>query len=458
MDSKLLAVIRREYLQQIRTKAFWIATILIPTLGLSLIFIQVALSRTLVAKGRIGVVDLSGRLYAPLVAEYKARPSDEEPEGSKKKDEKAQAKVDEKSVQDKMAEGRNPKITTQLDLFKVDATAETLPDVRKRLNQDVQSEKIKAYIVLTPKTLVTGAAEWRAQSVKAEVVMRQQIESYLSRAATKERLKDKGVDPKLYDAARLRVDLEAHEAKEVESGESGKNVGMNIAISATFFFLIYISIFVYGAYIMRGVLEEKNNRIVEVIVSSIKPTTLMLGKILGIGLVGLTQYAVWAALAIAITLPGIAAVAGMGEGLPHIPAATIGAFVLFFVLGYFLYASLYAALSAPFNTEQEAQQFVMIPGMMLILTSTTWFFAFNQPNGRLATILSFFPFTAPLMMFMRISVQTPPLWQIATSVTLLVLTILGVTWFAGRIYRVGILMYGKKPTLPEIFRWARQAD
>jgi ABC-2 type transport system permease protein len=457
MNSKLLAVIRREYLQQVRGKAFWVATFLIPTLFLVFVFIQVALQKTLVAKGRIGVVDLSGRLYEPLVAEYKARPSDEEADQTQK-DEKAPAKVDEKSVTEKMNESRNPKITTQLDLFRVDATPETLPEVRKRLNKDVQSEKIKAYIVLTPKTLETGHAEWRAQSVKAELVMREQIASLLSRAATKERLKDRGVDPKVYDAARLRVDLEAHEAKEVESGESGKNVGMNLAISAVFFFLIYISIFVYGAYIMRGVLEEKNNRIVEVIVSSIRPTTLMLGKILGIGLVGLTQYVVWAALAIAIALPGVAAVVGMNEGLPHIPVATIGAFVLFFLLGYFLYASLYAALSAPFNTEQEAQQFVMIPGMMLILTSTTWFFAYNQPNGRLATILSFFPFTAPLMMFMRISVQTPPLWQIATSVALLVATIFLVAWFAGRVYRVGILMYGKKPTLPEIFRWARHAD
>ena len=458
MNAKLLAIIKREYLQQVRTKAFWIATFLIPALGLGLIFIQVALAKTLVAKGRIGVVDLSGRLYEPLVAEYKARPTDDEAEKPKKADEAKAAKVDEKSVTEKMSESRNTKITTQLDLFKVDATPETLPAVRKKLNEDVQKERIKAYIVLTPKTLETGAAEWRAQSVKAEVVMREQIANYLSRAATKERLKDKGVDPAVYEAARVRVDLEAHEAREIESGESGKNVGMNLAISATFFFLIYISIFMYGAYIMRGVLEEKNNRIVEVIVSSVRPTTLMLGKILGIGLVGLTQYSVWACLALAIALPGVAAVAGMGEGLPHIPAATIGAFVLFFLLGYFLYASLYAALSAPFNTEQEAQQFVMIPGMMLILTSTTWFFAFNQPNGTLATVLSFFPFTAPLMMFMRISVQTPPLWQIGVSVAILVVTIWAVAWFAGRIYRVGILMYGKKPTLPEIFRWAMQAD
>ncbi len=456
MNAKLLAIIKREYLQQVRTKAFWIATFLIPGLGLGMIFIQVALSRTLVAKGRIGVVDLSGRLYEPLLAEYKARPTDEE-EGTKTEPGKDK-KTPDAPVLEKASQAQKPKLVTKLDLFQVNATPETLPAVRTKLNEDVQKERIKAYIVLTPKTLETGAAEWRAQSVKAEVVMREQIANYLSRAATKERLRDKGVDPKVYEAARVRVDLEAHEAQEIESGESGKNVGFNIAVSATFFFLIYISIFMYGAYIMRGVLEEKNNRIVEVIVSSVRPTTLMLGKILGIGLVGLTQYAVWAGLAIAVTLPGAAAVMGMSEGIPHIPTGTIGAFVLFFVLGYFLYASLYAALTAPFNTEQEAQQFVMIPGMMLILTSTTWFFAFNQPNGTLATALSFFPFTAPLMMFMRISVQTPPLWQIGLSVTILLATIWAVAWFAGRVYRVGILMYGKKPTLPEIFRWAFQAD
>ena len=233
MNSKLFAVIKREYLQQVRTKAFWIATFLIPSLGLGLIFIQVALARNLVAKGKIGVVDLSGRLYEPLVAEYKARPTDDEAEKPKKAEEAKAAKADEKSVTEKMSESRNTKITTQLDLFKVDATPETLPAVRKKLNEDVQKERIKAYIVLTPKTLETGAAEWRAQSVKAEVVMREQIANYLSRAATKERLKDKGVDPAVYEAARVRVDLEAHEAREIESGESGKNVGMNLAISAT---------------------------------------------------------------------------------------------------------------------------------------------------------------------------------------------------------------------------------
>jgi ABC-2 type transport system permease protein len=455
MNAKLLAIIKREYLQQVRAKAFWISTFLIPSLGLGLIFIQVALSKSLVAKGKIAVVDLTGRLYEPLLAEHLARPGDVDEDT--KKSRKPEKLSDAKTLEDAAAT-RKQTVKTQLEFSKVDVTPETLKEVRHRLNEDVQKGRLKAYIVLDDKTMENGAAEWRAESVKSEVVMRQQIANYLSRAATKERLKDRGVDPKLYEAARVQVDLDPHEAKDVESGESGKNVGFNIAVSATFFFLIYMSIFIYGAYIMRGVLEEKNNRIVEVIVSSVRPTTLMLGKILGIGAVGLTQYSVWACLAIAITLPGAAAVMGMTDGIPHIPAGTIGAFVLFFLLGYFLYASLYAALSAPFNTEQEAQQFVIIPGMMLILTSTTWFFAFNQPNGTLATVLSFFPFTAPLMMFMRISVQTPPAWQIGLSVLILLVTIWAVAWFAGRVYRVGILMYGKKPTLPEIFRWAMQAD
>ena len=454
MSSKLLAIIRREYLQQVRTKAFWISTFLIPGIGLAIIFINVALSKSLVAKGRIGVVDLSGRLYEPLLAEHRGRAA-EEADGEKK----PAGKMSDSEAIRKAADSKKPKLATKLEFVKVDATPETLSEVRRRLNEDVQKERLKAYIVLTPQTLETGAAEWRAQSVKAEVVMREQIQSYLTRAVTKERLKDRGVDPAVYrEAAKVRVDLDPHEAKEVESGESGKNVGFNLAVSATFFFLIYMSIFIYGAYIMRGVLEEKNNRIVEVIVSSVKPTTLMLGKIFGIGLVGLTQYAVWGVLAIAITLPGVAVLMGMTDKLPAIPLGTIGAFIVFFLLGYFLYSSLYAALAAPFNTEQEAQQFVILPTLALVLTSTTWFFAYNQPNGGLAMALSFFPFTAPLMMFMRISVQTPPLWQIGLSVALLLSTIWAVAWFAGRVYRVGILMYGKKPTLPEIVRWVRQAD
>jgi ABC-type Na+ efflux pump permease subunit len=203
MNSKLFAVIRREYLQQVRTKAFWIVTFLIPSLFLVFIFVQVALNRTLVARGRIGVVDLSGRLFDGIVAEYKARPGDEDE--TKSADAKRKEKLSDAEILEKAGQAQKPKLATQLDLFKVDATPETLPAVRKRLNEDVQKERIKAYIVLTPQTLETGAAEWRAQSVKAEVVMRQQIASYISRAATKERLRDRGVDPRRTRRRRSRA-------------------------------------------------------------------------------------------------------------------------------------------------------------------------------------------------------------------------------------------------------------
>ena len=439
MNRKLFHVIRREYLQQVKTKGFWIGTILIPTLGLVFVYLQVILASTLIPEGKIGVVDLTGRLYEPLVLEQKAVSDVDEKDG----------KVEEKSR----------KMPARITFFDVKATVETLPEVRKELNARVQKKEVKAYIVIPADGLATGEVEWRARSVKADMILRESVERALARAGTKERLKDQGVDPAIYEKARLTVKLDPREASEKVTSEDDKNVGVNLAVSGVLFFLIYMSIFIYGAFIMRGVMEEKNNRIVEVIISSVKPTTLMLGKIIGIGFVGLTQYAVWALFAFTLTFPGIVGLMGAAGGtIPSIPGATILAFVVFFLLGYFLYAGLYAALAAPFNTEAEAQQLVMIPSMMLILASTMWFFAFNTPDGTLARVLSLFPFTSPLLMFMRISVQPPPAWEIALSIGILLVSIWGVAWFAGRVYRVGILMYGKKPTLPEIIRWARAAD
>ncbi len=434
MNAKLAIIIRREFLQQVRTKGFWIATFLIPAIGLVFVGVQVLLNRSLEAKGRIAVVDLTGRLYDSLVNEQRTR--DDE---GKKKDPAAAARKQ------------------TLEFVKTEATSATLAEVRKKLNAEVRKESLKSYLILDDKTLATGAAEYRAKSVKSDIVLREQLSAWLSRAVTKERLKDKGVDPSLYEAARVRAELDVREAKDVETGETGKNVGYNLAVSVILFFLIYGSLFAWGGAVMRGVLEEKNNRIVEVIVSSVRPTTLILGKILGIGCAGLLQYAIWTTLAVLISAPGVVALMGVVDA-PRLPVSTLAAFVVFFVLGYFLYASLYAAFAAPFNTEAEAQQLIMIPMSFLILAATTWFFAFNSPDGALAFVLSLVPFTSPLIMFMRITVQMPPLWQIALSIAILVVSIWGVAWFAGRVYRVGILMYGKKPTLPEIIRWARQAD
>jgi ABC-2 type transport system permease protein len=211
----------------------------------------------------------------------------------------------------------------------------------------------------------------------------------------------------------------------------------------------------YGFQNLRGVIEEKTNRIVEIVIASVRPTELMLGKILGIGLVGLTQYCVWCLLAMNLSLPGIANLIAGDLGVPRIPLSMIGYFILFFLLGYFLYASVYTAIGAPFNSDQEAQQLSMIPTMLIVGAMAVYPAVMNNPNGPVAVFASLFPFTAPLIMFLRTSIAEPPLWQVGLAVLILVASTVGMAWVAGRIYRVGILMYGKKPTVPEILRWIR---
>jgi ABC-2 type transport system permease protein len=155
-----------------------------------------------------------------------------------------------------------------------------------------------------------------------------------------------------------------------------------------------------------------------------------------------------------LSLPAVASLAG-GDFLPKVPISLLGYFILFFVFGYFMYASIYTAIAAPFNTDQEAQQLAMIPMTMIIASVAVYPAVMNNPNGGLALFFSLLPFTAPLMMFLRTALGQVPAWQIILSVSLLAATTIGLAWIAGRIYRVGILMYGKKPTIPEILRWAR---
>jgi ABC-2 type transport system permease protein len=142
-------------------------------------------------------------------------------------------------------------------------------------------------------------------------------------------------------------------------------------------------------------------------------------------------------------------------GIPRLPVSMLGYFMLFFLLGYFLYASVYTMIAAPFNTDQEAQQLAMIPMIMIVGGIAVYPAVMNDPNGGAALFFSLFPFTASLIMFLRTAVSEPPTWQILLCVAIMLTTTAGLAWFAGRIYRVGILMYGKKPTIPEIIRWAR---
>lgn len=260
-------------------------------------------------------------------------------------------------------------------------------------------------------------------------------------------------------------------------GDSSQSLAsVNSGVGFTAGFLIYLMLFIYGSMVMRGVMEEKTSRISEVIVSSAKPFQLMLGKIIGIGGVGLTQFLIWIFLVIGlqflipIFLPEVgkqleqASASGGVQGggmigvinsLKTLPIGNIlFSFIFYFVGGYMMYAALFAAVGSMVNEDpQEAQQLIFPITMPIILAFVIMTQAINQPDSKLAIFGSLFPLTSPIVMMGRISYGLPA-WQMLSSMVFLVIGFLGTTWLAARIYRTGILMYGKKPSLKEMFRWA----
>jgi ABC-2 type transport system permease protein len=217
--------------------------------------------------------------------------------------------------------------------------------------------------------------------------------------------------------------------------------------------ILYVTVLLYGVNVMNAVLEDKTSRVMEVMLASASPRDLMAGKILGVGAVGLTQIGIWAAAGMLFS-GGFAA----GSQLKNLVSLTaIIFFPVFFVLGYGLYSTLYATIGAMVNSQQEGQQLQQLIALPLALSFVLIFPVIQSPNSPLATAASLFPLTSPLMMFARIVLQTPPWWQIALCIVLMLGTMLGVVWICAKIYRVGILMYGKRPTLPEIRKWIRYA-
>jgi len=423
---KIFAVIRREYIERVRTKGFWIGTALIPIFFLLYIGIQIVTSRKAGGERRLAIVDVSGRMYEPLAAELKAREEKARQEASR--DQGVRWVLERRPVSGDLA-----------------ATKEVL-------RKELLGKKIDAYLVLDPADIEKDRLEYYSTTV-SEFVAMTQLERAVNHVILKERISKRGLPGDLASELERRADLKPFKVTERGTAEE-KGAGIFTAI--IFMVILYSTFLMYGMQNMKGVIDEKTNRIVEVIIASVRPTELMLGKIVGIGLVGLTQYLIWALIAANLSLPAIGGLfLARGMEAPAIPITTIVYFVLFFICGYFLYASIYTAIGAPFNTDQEAQQLAMVP-MMFIISVWAFFPALmNNSNGSVAVFASLFPFTAPLAMFMRTAMGQPPGWQIALSVAILLASTVGIAWLAGRIYRVGILMYGKKPTIPEIFRWVR---
>ena len=424
---KTFAIVRREYIERVRTKAFWIGTLLIPALFAVYVAIQIKVSQKTGGERKLVVLDSTGTLYAPLsreLAEVEAR-------------------------QKKEASGsRGPH--WDLEQRPVQRSLEA---TKEALRKEVLDKKSSGYLVLDPKLLKDERIEYYSTTVSDYLALNQ-LRSAVNRVWLRQRMAARGLPPEL--TAELEKSIDLRPFKVTEKGTTEEK-GAGILAALVFLILMYSTFFMYGYQVMRGVIEEKSTRIVEIIIASVRPTELMAGKIIGIGLVGLTQYLVWSLVAANLSLPFFAGILGGGEGLgvPRIPFSMLGYFMLFFLLGYFLYASVYTAIAAPFNTDQEAQQLAMIPMIMIVGGIAVYPAVMNNPNGGAALFFSLFPFTASLVMFLRTALSEPPAWQILLSIGLLLGTTVALAWFAGRIYRVGILMYGKKPTIPEILRWVR---
>lgn len=420
--SKLSLIIKREYLTRVRTKGFLLSTLLAP-LGLILLLVVPILITTLSS-------DRDRIVY----------------------------------IYDETNLVGNEMIASNPQLFQ--PTEYSISELRSM----VSSGDIEGFVVIP-----SGAIEenLRAEYFSASgggLQLNTVLQSEYRNAVREIRLNQEEADQRIREIIASRPSLTSRTI--TETGEDGDDATVLFFIGYAMGFIIYGAMFAYGAVIMRGVVEEKTNRIMEVVASSVKPFELLLGKVLGVGFLGLTQFALWAILGsgiLAIVGPAAAMFAGdvssaealsnleqeAGITIPTIGFSIWAGFIGFFILGYLIYSSLYAAIGSAIEQESDAQQ-LQIPIMFLIIIPILFIFSVaDDPSSNLAIITSMIPFFAPILMPVRIAIIDVPFWQIGITVLLMIATFVVMIWLSSRIYRVGILMYGKKATFGELAKWMR---
>lgn len=404
-------IAKREYLERVRTKAFLFSTVLIPLLMGGGIIFEVVSSTHSDSIPHIAVVSQDQQIALDLQTEL------------------------QKSKDNKML---------------VDVISPPAADTRPILDRELSDKSLDAYLWITPSSQAGGhpTFTYTPRSEKDNAT-RETVESALQAVLLHERLAHEGMGAS--DVAAITQPVQ------VDTTVAGKATDTTSSYIATaiLFLLMYMVIMLYGMNVARSIIEEKTSRVFEVLLATIKPEEMMAGKMLGVGSVGLTQVGIWLAAAILLTSTSlVSSLMGSNASVSLSPMEIIF-FVVYFVLGFMLYASIAAALGAMTNSEQELQQL----NMFLVMPLAACFFAaglvISNPNSLFSTVLSLIPFCSPLLMYLRITLTTPPSWQIALSIALMLLTIYAILWVASRIYRVGILMYGKKPNLPEVLRWLK---
>ena len=417
MNSPLSIIIGREYFSRVKRKSFIISTILMPLFMIAMMVVPVAVAMLSTPDSmNIAVVDQSG-VVAPALRN----------EGE-------------------MSFVNNPQLTI------AEAKADETYDGVLVIGNDIVQNPAAV-------TLYTrGASSMLSESV---------ITSQLNKIIQDIRLEAYNIPelPKIMQDVQVDVSMTTFRLDDDQETETSSVT--SYAIGMIMSLMLYMFIMLYGQMVMTSIIEDKNNRVLEIVVSSVKPSALMMGKICGIGLVALTQILIWAGLLIAASawiIPGIAAgsmsadaeVAGLVAQLGNTAyVASIFAYIVAFLVGgYLFYSAIYAAIGSAVDNVQDASQLQTIAIVPIILAMVLSMSVISDPNSQMAFWASIIPFTSPVVMMARIPFGIPG-WEIALSLVLLYASFFGMIWFSAKVYRVGIFMYGKKPTLGELVRWAR---
>ncbi len=421
--NKIGIIIRREYMTRVRKKSFVILTFLMPILFVALILGTFFLSSIKDGKAKIIVVADETDQYLPILRssdQYQfIKAKDGFDEFRKKSDEEVYATL---IISDDLL--HNPSAIALFSQKQV--TNDLVNYITSQLNDFLTESKINSYNIPDLRQIM--------EETKVSINMQT-----------------------------IKLD---ETGKETESSSAVASI-----VGLIFTMVIYMFIFVYGAMVMQGVLEEKTNRIIEVMVSSVKPFDLMMGKIIGIGLVGLTQFFLWVILIVAFNVFGgayLLATSPMGAASATADPGTLQqiytmlsainlteiilSFIIFFIGGYMIYASLFAAIGAMVNSQEDTQQFMMPITILVLFALYAGIYSIDNPDGPLAFWASMFPLTSPIVMMTRIPFDVP-LWEKLVSIALLYGTVFLLVKLSAKIYRVGILMYGKKPSMKEIVKW-----
>jgi ABC-2 type transport system permease protein len=428
--NKIILIIKREYFSRVKKKSFLVMTFLVPMLIIGMYALIFALS-------------IQGGNNIPAVEI-----------------------IDESGIFNKGLENKKSATFRKSELSLVEAKQKVIQ------NED-------AFVLYIPGNISNGGTIEMFSQKKAGISVISTIESQLNDQMRTKMLADAGIDVLTLDKIKPKLSVVSKEL--TLEGEKDSSSGAAMAVGFAAAILIYMSLFIYGIQVMRGIIEEKTSRIVEVVISSVKPFQLMMGKIVGIGLVGLTQFLLWITLSLGLMTVAsqimfkgkmdqiksevpmnkqAAAVSIDGPGMDIIKAIQtvdwtyiLPIFIIFFLGGYMLYSALFAAVGSAVESDTETQQFMLPITLPLLFTYIMSFsFIVNNPDSSLSFWLSIIPFTSPIAMMVRLPFGVPN-WELALSIILLIAGFIFTTWVASRIYRVGILMYGKKVSFAELGKW-----